>query len=113
MEKGSFKTLKEFREVAGIPLTTEDFVSSQKPCERFYVPAPKVPRYLMPKGNEDAIEQALQRCTSIVGTWGDLASERYTPEFEQSASIFKALTGVDAWDVISLARIRFLSNRTV
>ena len=105
-------TIRQARERAGIPLQTEDFISSPV-CHKskLHMPFPTVPTHLMEEGAAQKARAALDACTGIVGIYGDAISRRNTPEFKAAAEAFSQATGgVPAWCVIELARELFLNS---
>ena len=106
MEKKGIMTMRQVRELYGIPLTAKDFVPEPGPCDNrdLFLPLAEVPDYLMdPKKAEEA-RILLNRCTLVVSPWGDFQSKKDTEEYKVSAGKFKEITGVDVWDILTEAR---------
>lgn len=100
-----FLTFREYRELYNIPLTASDFVPSKGACDPdFFSPEPKVPKHLFDHDVAERIEELLTKCTEVVTPWGYFARKREMNEYKVPADEFQKLTGVDVWDIITLAR---------
>jgi len=96
-------TLKEFREKAGIPLQTKDFIPPRREGQRFYLPYPEVPVHLMEEDQVETVQSALVECIAITGSFGQRRSQVDTSEFQEAAKTFQEATGVKILDVFDLA----------
>ncbi len=97
------------REMYGIPLEVDDFITRPEPCgnPNLFLPFPTIPIYLMDSQKAVEAQVLLDKCTSMVGSWGEKKSKKDTEEFQNASSAFKDITGIDAWEIISEAMSRF------
>ena len=104
-------SMRELREMAGMELEVDDFISRPEPCGNpdLYWPTPAIPHYLMDSENTKEAQNLLDNCTQIVGTWGEKGSLKDTEDFQKVSANFKEVTGIDAWEIISEARDRLHS----
>ena len=95
----------------GIELEVDDFISKPEPCGRkdLYLPSPTIPQHRMAPEKAKEASLLLDRCTAIVGAWGERGFLKDTEDFQKVSADFKEVTGIDAWEIISEARGRLHS----
>ena len=109
MAKGErLVSIRELREIWGVKLSVDDFVSQMEPCgdPAFYLPAPEVREYLMDPEKAEKAKAYLETCMGLAGTWGELRIGKEDPGFTQAAKSFEELTGVSVVDIMNEARSR-------
>ena len=110
-EENHLITIRELFEKSGVELNVNHFISKPGPCEntKLSIPTPTIPHHLMDPEKAEKAEILLKKCTDIVGLFGNSISKKDTDEFINASDSFMEITGVDAWDVISETRSRFIN----
>ena len=101
-------SIREYREMYGIGLSVDDFISQKGPCENpaFYLPVPEVREYLMEPEKSEKAKAFLEVCVALASEWGEIRSRTKDPRFIEAAKSFEELTGVAVLDIMNEARSR-------